>query len=144
MTEADYHRYIAAFNSRDYDALETFFADDFVLENAGFAVRGKPAFRAFYAFFHEFCREEVELREFFPGHGEGRSGFVTNVVIHFTGLKELSQKELDARGYPGMTPVPVGVSVSVEFYIHYILGDDGLIRHIKGAVWVPEAPTSRP
>jgi len=139
MTEADYHRYITAFNARDYDTLETFFADDFVLENAGFAVRGKPAFRAFYAFFHEFCREQVEFREFFPGN----KGFVAHVVIHFTGLKELSQQELDARGYPGMTPVPVGVTVPVEFYIHYLLGDDGLIRHIKGAVWVPEAPTSR-
>ena len=136
MTEEDYHRYIAAFNARDYATLETFFADDFVLENAGFAVRGKAAFREFYAFFHEFCREEVVFREFF----RGKSGFVANVVIRFTGRKELSQDVLDAKGYPGMTPVPVGVSVDVEFYIHYLLNEDGLIRYIKGAVWVPEAP----
>lgn len=135
MNETDYHRYIAAFNARDYDRLEDFFADDFVLENAGFAVRGKPAFRAFYRFFHEFCHEEVEFREFFPG----RNGFVANVVIRFTGLKELSQDELDRRGYSGMTPVPVGLSVPVEFYIHYLLNAEGLIRYIKGAVWVPEA-----
>lgn len=135
MTEDDYHRYITAFNAQDYAALETFFADDFVLENAGFAVRGKQAFREFYAFFHEFCREEVEFAEFFPGE----NGFVANVVIHFTGLKELSQGELDDRGYPGMTPVPVGMKVPVEFYIHYLLNDEGLIRHIKGAVWIPEA-----
>jgi hypothetical protein len=136
VTEDDYHRYIAAFNARDYAALETFFADDFVLENAGFAVRGKPAFREFYAFFHEFCGEEVIFKEFFPG----KSGFVANVVIRFTGLKELSQEVLDAKGYPGMNPVPVGVSVDVEFYIHYILNEEGLIRYIKGAVWVPEVP----
>ncbi len=138
MTEDDYHRYIEAFNARDYDTLEKFFADDFVLENAGFAVRGKAAFRAFYAFFHEYCREEVEFREFFPG----KRGFVSNVVIWFTGLKELSQQELDQRGYGGMTPIPVGMRVPVEFYIHYMLNDAGLIRYIKGAVWVPEAPTS--
>ena len=134
MTEADYHRYIEAFNARDYATLETFFADDFALENAGFRVEGKPAFRAFYAFFHEYCREEVIFKEFFPG----KTGFVSNAVIRFTGLKELSQEVLDANGYPGMTPVPVGVSVDVEFYIHYLLDDEGLIRHIKGAVWVPE------
>lgn len=139
MTEDDYHRYIEAFNARDYDMLETYFADDFVLENAGFAVRGKVAFRAFYAFFHEYCREEVVFREFFPG----KQGFVTNVVITFTGLKELSQDELDQRGYPGMTPVPVGVSVPVEFYIHYMLNDEGLISYIKGAVWVPETPAGQ-
>lgn len=134
MTEEDYHRYITAFNARDYDTLETFFADDFVLENAGFAVRGKQAFCEFYAFFHRFCREEVEFKEFFPG----KDGFVANVVIHFTGQKELSQEELDARGYSGMTPIPVGITVPVEFYIHYNLNTDGLVRYIKGAVWVPE------
>ena len=135
MTENDYHRYIAAFNARDYAALETFFADDFALENAGFRVEGKQAFRAFYAFFHEYCREEVIFKEFFPGKG----GFVSNVVIRFTGLKTLSPEVLAEKGYPGMTPVPVGLSVDVEFYIHYLLNDDGLIQYIKGAVWVPEA-----
>jgi hypothetical protein len=135
MTEADYHRYIAAFNSRDYDTLETFFADDFALENAGFRVQGKPAFREFYAFFHEFCREHVVFKGFYPSKG----GFVANVVIRFTGLKELSQDVLDAKGYSGMTPVPVNVTVEVEFLLLYLLDGDGLIRHIKGAVWIPAA-----
>lgn len=134
MTEADYHRYLAAFNARDYTALETFFADDFVLENAGFAVRGKQAFRAFYAFFHEYCAEEVLFREFFPG----KNGFVANVVIRFTGLQDLSPQVLAERGYSGMAVVPKDVSVEVEFYIHYLLNEAGLVRYIKGAVWVPE------
>lgn len=133
MTEEDYRRYIAAFNARDYAALETFFADDFALENAGFRVQGKPAFRAFYAFFHEYCREEVIFKGFYPG----RDGFVSNVVIRFTGLKDLSPELLAQKGYSGMTPVPAGVSVDVEFLFLYLLGDDGLIRFIKGAVWVP-------
>jgi hypothetical protein len=133
MTEADYHRYIEAFNARDYAKLETFFANDFALENAGFRIEGKPAFREFYAFFHEFCREEVIFKGFYPGS----DGFVANVVIRFTGLKELSQDVLDAAGYPGMTPVPVGLSIDVEFLILYLLNDGGLIQHIKGAVWQP-------
>ncbi len=74
------------------------------------------------------------FKEFFPG----KQGFIANVVIRFTGLQDLSQEELDRRGYSGMTPVPVGVTVDVEFYIHYVLNADGLIQHIKGAVWVPE------
>lgn len=135
MTEDDYHRYIEAFNAQDYATLETFFADDFALENAGFKIQGKPAFRAFYAFFHEYCREEVIFKEFFPG----KQGFVANVIIRFTGIKELSQDVLDAKGYSGMSVVPLGVSVDVEFYIHYILNADGMIQFIKGAVWVPEA-----
>ena len=136
FAEADYHRYIQAFNARDYATLETFFADDFVLENAGFAVRGKPAFREFYAFFHAYCREEVVFKGYYPG----ADGFVANVVIRFTGLKALSQAVLDVKGYPGMTPVPVGATVDVEFLILYLLDGQGLIRHIKGAVWIPAAP----
>lgn len=135
MTQDDYLRYIAAFNARDYDTLETFFADDFVLENAGFAVRGKKAFRDFYAFFHEYCAEEVVFKQFFTGTG----GFVANVVINFTGLKALSPQILAEKGFPGMSVVPEGVTVPVEFYIHYIFNADGLVQYIKGAVWVPEA-----
>lgn len=136
MTEDDYHRYIEAFNARDYAALEGFFADDFVLENAGFRVSGKPAFRSFYAFFHEYCQEEVIFKGFYPG----RDGFVANVVIRFTGLKDLSPEVLAEKGYPGMTPVPAGASVDVEFLILYLLDQAGLIRAIKGAVWVPAGP----
>ena len=136
MTEDDYHRYIAAFNARDYDALESFFADGFALENAGFKVEGKQAFREFYAFFHDYCREEVTLKGFYPG----RQGFVANVVIRFSGLKSLSPQVLAEKGYSGMTPVPAGATVNVEFLILYLLDAQGLIEHIKGAVWMPAAP----
>lgn len=136
LTEADYHRYIEAFNARDYAALEAFFTDEFVLENAGFAVRGKPAFRAFYAFFHEYCRETVQFRGFYPG----TEGFVANVVITFEGIKDLSTEVLVQKGYPGMSVVPQGARVAVEFLILYRVNEAGLIHHIKGAVWVPETP----
>lgn len=134
MTEADYHRYVAAFNARDYAALEAFFADDFALENAGFRIAGKPAFRAFYDFFHRYCRETVLFKGFYPG----TDGFVANVVIRFEGLRDLSPEVLAEHGYPGMTPVRQGDTVYVEFLILYLLNADGLIRHIKGAVWLPQ------
>ncbi len=136
ITEADYHRYIAAFNARDYAALEAFFTDDFVLENAGFAVRGKAAFRDFYAFFHAYCRESVRLCGFYPGP----DGFVGHVVIRFEGVQDLTPEILAERGYPGMASVPAGASVELEFLILYRTNAEGLIEHIKGAVWVPEAP----
>ncbi|MGC1270244.1 MAG: nuclear transport factor 2 family protein [Croceibacterium sp.] len=138
MTEHDYHRYIQAFNARDYATLETFFTDDFVLENAGFRVAGKQAFRDFYAFFHDYCREEVVFKGFYPGNpGPNGPGFVSNVVIRFTGLKDLSPEVLAEQGYSGMSTVPKDVSVDVEFLILYLLNDTGKIRFIKGAVWVP-------
>lgn len=132
MQENDYHRYIRAFNGRDYAALEDFFADDFALENAGFRVQGKDAFREFYRFFHDYCRETVTLKRFFNGDG----AFVANVVIRFEGIKDLSPEVLAEKGYSGMTPVPLGATVDVEFLILYELNACGLIQHIKGAVYI--------
>jgi len=134
--QTDYLRYIEAFNRRDYATLETFFTDDFVLENAGFRISGKPAFRAFYAFFHDHCRETVIFKGFYPGE----DGFVANVVIRFEGLKDLSAAVLAGKNYSGMTPVAAGSTVDVEFLIHYRVNEDGLIDFIKGAVWIPETP----
>lgn len=141
MQEQDYHSYISAFNARDYAMLETFFADDFVLENAGFRVEGKAAFRQFYAFFHEYCEEEVVFKGFYRGKEKaGPEGFVANVVIRFTGIKDLSAEVLEAKGYQGMSVVPKGVTVDVEFLILYQLNAAGQIQYIKGAVWEPARP----
>lgn len=134
FTEQDYLTYVAAFNARDYARLETFFADDFALENAGFKVQGKRAFRAFYAFLHQYVRETVLFRGFYPG----KDGFVAHVVIRFEGLQDLTPAVLAEKGYPRMTAVNRGGSAEVEFLILYLLDEAGLICHIKGAVWEPE------
>jgi hypothetical protein len=135
FTEQDYLRYLSAFNNKDYAALEEFFADDFALENAGFIVKGKPAFREFYRFFHTYCKETVTFKGFYPGN----DGFVANVIIRFEGIDDLTPDILEQKGYPGMTPVAKGSVVDLEFLIQYLLNDDGLIQHIKGAVYFPAA-----
>ena len=135
FTEEKYRQYIRAFNARDYAGLETFFTDDFALENAGFIVQGKPAFREFYRFFHGYFRETVTLKKFFPG----ADAFVANVVIRFEGIQDLSSTILAEKGYSGMTPIPKDAIVDVEFLIMYELNAQGLIRYIKGAVFMPAA-----
>ncbi len=97
FTAADYGRYLVAFNARDYDTLESFFTDDFVLENGGFVVRGKQALRDFYAFVHDCVKETVKLIYFFPGE----TAFATNVLINFTGLKDMTPEMLRERGLKG-------------------------------------------
>lgn len=133
MTEDDYRRYVSAFNARDYATLESFFADDFALETAGFMVRGKPAFRRFYAFLHDYVREIVSVKHFFPGERAAAA----NVLIRFEGLKDLSPHVLAEAGYPQMTPVPRGEAAEVEFIIVYEMRADGLVDRIKGAVFIP-------
>lgn len=136
MDATDYQRYLTAFNSRDYGTLETFFADDFALETDGFIVKGKPAFRKFYAFLHSYFTETVSLNHFWPG----QRAAAADVTIRFEGIRDLTQEILTEAGYPRMTPVPKGVSVDVHFIIVYELRADGLIQRIKGAVFIPATP----
>ena len=133
MTRADYERYVAAFNARDYDTLFSFFAEDVVLD-AGGVMRGKQVIRDFYRFFHEHVRETVTLLHFYPDD----QAAMADVMIRFEGLKDLTQDMLDARGIGHMTPVPKGGSVDIEFFIQY-QQQGPLIRHIKGAVFTPAA-----
>ena len=104
-----------------------------MLENGSFVVRGKQALRDFYAFVHDCVKETVKLIYFFPGE----TAFATNVLINFTGLKDMTPEMLRERGLEGMTPVPKGASVDIEFNIVYELNAQGLIHHIKGAVYIP-------
>jgi hypothetical protein len=135
LTAEDYRDYVAAFNGRDYDALCAFFAPDVVLEIEGMAIRGRQGIRDFYAFFHAHVRETVTLRRFIPGPDAA----FAHVSILFEGFSDLTQKMLDERGYGRMTPVPAGGSVSIDFFILYEQGSDGLIHRIRGTVFTPPA-----
>lgn len=124
MNEAEYRKYVAAFNSRDYEALDEFFADDVVLQVLGYELRGKSAIRRFYGFFHEYVRETVMLRRF--AEGEGIS--FADVVIRFEGLKELTPERLEAEGFGKMSAVPAGGRVEVQFFISYESSGGKLFR----------------
>lgn len=135
MNLQQYQRYVAAFNSRDYDTLHGFFADDVVLETLGYEIRGKAGIRRFYDFFHDHVRETVVLRHFVEGQ---RIDFA-DVVIRFEGLKDLSPQRLAAEGFAKMTPVPQGGVAEVAFFIAYDSGADGRIQRIRCAVLEPVA-----
>ena len=133
MTEDDYRRYVKAFNSRDYDALMAFFTDDVKLEVAGYAMRGKQGIRDFYRFFHDYCRETVNLKRFY----ESDEAAVADVVIRFEGLKDLTPELLREHATDRMTPVPKGGVAEVEFFIMYHLTPEGLIHHIRATTFEP-------
>ena len=79
-----------------------------------------------------YCRETVTLKRFFGG----ADAFMVNVVIRFEGIQDLSAEVLAEKGYSGMSVVPKGVAVDVDFLILYELNAAGKIQYIKGAVHV--------
>lgn len=136
MTEEYYGRYVAAFNERRYDDLCTFFAPDVVLETVGREIVGHQGIKDFYGFFHDHVKETVTLKDFL---GSDRLTFV-DAVIRFEGIKGISQQMLDDRGFGGMTPIPQGVAVDVNFLIRYRQRPDGLIDHIRCGVYPDVTP----
>lgn len=135
MNIDDYKRYVKSFNSRDYDKLTAFFTEDVVLEVSSMTIKSKQGIRDFYeTFFHVNVSEEVtSISQFF----EGAEASFANVIINFKGINEVTQEMLDERGYGRMTPIPAGGEVDLEYFILYYNNPDGLIYHIKAAVFEP-------
>jgi hypothetical protein len=130
MTRTEYERYVACFNARDYDGLHEFFAEDVSLQTVGYDLRGKPAIRHFYDFFHSHVRETITLNHFLQGQ-EVDFAYVT---IRFDGLKELTHERLAAEGFARMVPVPAAASVELDFFITY-QSRGGKINTIRCAVF---------
>jgi hypothetical protein len=128
-TAADYDRYLAAFNARDYAAVLRFFTPDVILHTEGYAIRGHAGIKRFYDFLHAYVREEIEARR----TGAGPGVFFADVVMRLTGVRALSQDVLDAHGFSRFTPAPQGASVEVPLLIVYEL-DGELVREIRCAV----------
>ena len=60
----DLERYIAAFNGKRYEEMTAFYAPD-VLYKVGTLTLDRPeAIGAFYADFHQYCDEHVEIADF--------------------------------------------------------------------------------
>jgi hypothetical protein len=62
MTKEDFHRYIDHFNHKRYDKMVPFYADDVELDLAGIALKGPQAIVTFYADFHQYVREFLEVK----------------------------------------------------------------------------------
>lgn len=124
MTRADYDRYLACFNARDYDGVLWFWAEQFDLSFAGYHFHTKQQVRDFYAFFHQYARETVQVTAFL-----GSADMVAlEAVVRLEGLHELSQQTLQAQGLGRLVGLQVGQVVEIPQYIHYHLRDGKIVR----------------
>ena len=134
MTPDTYPRYLDAFNSRNYDAVLAFMHPDVELITMGYLIKGHAGIREFYRFFHDHIREEIRATSVVadPNH------LYAAVVMRLTALKSLDQPVLDAKGLGRFTPVPQGLTVDVNLFLHYEMRD-GLISQIKATTYLPHS-----
>ena len=76
ITEADFQRYIAAFNRSDFDAFGRFYAPDVEFEGQGGTFHGRDAVLAFYRKVKSKLRETIRVRSI----TQDESGLVADLV----------------------------------------------------------------
>ncbi len=135
MDRAAYDDYLRKFNARDYDGVLAYYGEELEVVFAGYALRTRQEVKDFYQFFHQFLREEIEIRRFVAD----ADTIAMEVDVRLTGIRELTPQMLAEKGFERLMAPPVGVTVTIPQFIHYHLRDGKLVKAYC-AVYEPPHP----
>ena len=101
MNRADYDRYLAAFNARDYDGVCDFYAEPMNMDFFGVCIRSREDMKRFYGFLHSYVKESVSVRNF------AASDTLTAVdaIVRIEAFRDLDADTLAANGCAQFSPV---------------------------------------
>lgn len=136
LTRADYDRYVAAFNAKDYDAVADFYVDPPLMTFFGVEIRSRSALKDFYAFLHDHVQENVRVLNF----AASQTLMAIDGVIQVVGTKDLTREALDARGLHGLFPIAKGEMQEMRQFIFYTI-ENGLIARVECALVQPQQDT---
>lgn len=129
MTREDYDRYVAAFNSRDYDAVFDFYAEYPRMAFFGIEITSREQLKDFYGFMHGYVTETVTV-ERFAGSDELAA---VEAIVRIEATDDLTREVLDARGMDQFFPIAKGEVQEMRQYIHYHL-NNGKIESVGCAL----------
>jgi SnoaL-like domain len=129
MNRADYDRYIAAFNAKDYNGLADFYAQPMALNFFGVALRSREDLIRFYSFLHSYVTETVTVNNF------AASDTLTAVdaVVTIEAFRDLDAETLAANGCGGLFPIKAGEVQKMRQFIFYTISD-GSITNVECAL----------
>lgn len=129
MNRADYDRYIAAFNARDYDAVADFYREPIRMEFFGVSIDSRAALKKFYGFLHSYVTESVNVRNF------AASDTLTAVdaIVRLEAYRDLDAAALAAEGLDQFFPIMKGEVQELRQFILYTI-DDGKITRVECAL----------
>lgn len=138
MNRADYDRYLAAFNRRDYDAVCDFYAQPMRMEFFGISIRSREDMKRFYGFLHSHVKESVSVLNF------ASSPTLTAVdgIVRIEGYRDLDKKTLEAYGCGQLYPIAAGEVQQIRQFIFYTIVD-GKISKVECALAPTEPPDHR-
>jgi len=132
MNRADYERYLAAFNAKDYDAVCDFYAEPMAMDFFGVAIRSRADMKRFYTFLHAYVHESVSVRNFAASDTLTAVDATVRIAAH----RDLDRATLDANGAPGLFPIKAREVQELRQFIFYTLRD-GKIANVECAMLPP-------
>ncbi len=117
MDRKTYDGYLAKFNARDYHGVLTYFADEFAVSFAGYALRSRAEVLNFYRFLHSYVEETITIDRFLSDE----CTLVLEARVRLTGVRELTRDIAKSAGFERLAAPPVGTSLEIPQFIHYHL-----------------------
>lgn len=129
MNRSDYDRYLAAFNSKDYDSVFTFYKKPINMDFFGISIKSYDDLIKFYRFLHAHVIETITVRNF----ASSDTLTALDATVRIECIKDLDKAELDARGMDQFHPMKVGDVVEMRQFILYTI-DNGEIAKVECAM----------
>ena len=124
MNRAEYDRYVADFNARDYAAVLSRFADAFELHFAGYVFRTRE---------HRPVEEHVNVHRVVAD--PDTVALEADVVLH--ALDDLTPAMLAERGFDRLVSLRRGETVTIPQFIHYHLENGKIVRALCAVCDLP-------
>ena len=134
MNREAYERYLAAFNTKDYDAVCDFYAEPMQMDFFGVAIRSRGDMKRFYRFLHDHVLESVRILNF----ASSDTLTAVDAIVRIEAIRDLTRETLDAHGAPGLHPIAAGEVQELRQFIFYTIRD-GRIAQVECAMGPPPA-----
>ena len=137
MNRDAYERYLACFNSKDYDGVADFYAEPMKMDFFGVSIRSREDLTRFYTFLHSYVKESVRVLNF------AASDTLTAVdgIVRIEAICDLTQDVLDANGASAFHPMEAGQILEMRQFIFYTT-KAGKIVQTDCALMPPELPAA--
>ena len=132
MNRADYDRYLAAFNAKDYDAVCDFYAEPMNMSFFGVSLKSRDDMKRFYGFLHAHVLESVRVLNF----ASSDTLTAVDAIVRVEGIADLDRATLDANGASGLFPIRKGDVQEMRQFIFYTIRD-GRIANVECALMPP-------
>jgi ketosteroid isomerase-like protein len=123
MNRADYDRYLAAFNAKDYDRVCDFYHEPMAMSFFGVDIQSREDMKRFYSFLHAYVNESVSVRNF----ASSDTLTAIDAIVRIEAFRDLDAETLAANGCAAFHPIKTGEVQELRQFIFYTVRDGKIV-----------------